>query len=93
MGARRQFVDEQSILCGQEEFNTEHANNIQLGKNGMSNFDSTGHGAGGDARWPQREIEDMVGMTVLDHTVVDKAAINPAGGHDGDFFLKGDKGL
>ena len=66
---------------GQEQLYTEDANDIQLGQNGLRNFNCITHHLWRDARRHQGEIQDVVAVQVFDHAVVGKAAVYTARRH------------
>ena len=76
VGSRGNLVDEDS-LGGVEEFDTQHADEPEPRRNEVSGRTGSFGGcvlhSGGDGR----RVEDVVGVGVLHHAVVDDVAIDP----------------
>ncbi len=74
MGARGEFVDEELVGFGDEEFDAEDADDLELFEDGTRDFDGFIVNTRRNARGRDRDVEDVIVVRVFNDAPVQKAA-------------------
>src|SRR5436305_8232857 len=91
--ARRQLVDQQAAVPGEEHLHGEHADHPQPLQDAAGDRDRLPLHSGGHGGRRGRDVEDMPVMAVLDHSEMGEGAVEPPGGHHGDLAVEIHEGL
>jgi hypothetical protein len=90
-GRGAEFVDQEAVVFGEEEFDAEHADGVELFHDGSGDGNGfVSHGVADPSRGAG-QVEDVVFVVVFDDTVVDKVAVGAAGGDHGDLAIEVDQ--
>ena len=80
-------------VLGEEEFDAQHADILEALQNRAGDVDGLGRDLRGDARWGDRNIEDVLMVNVIDWHERGKGTIDAAGGDDGQLAFELDEGF
>jgi hypothetical protein len=90
---RRELVDDQLTAGEREQLHAQHPDHVEPLQHSARDRERLAPRARIHPRRPQRHVQDVVGMGVLEGLVQDHAAVHPARSDHGDLALEGHPAL
>lgn len=93
MRTRGDLINDDRAVGFIEELDAGGADDVELLEDAFGDFDGVFVGFGGDQRRGGGDVEDVIGVGVIEDSVVDEGTVEATGGYYREFPLKGHEGF